>query len=51
MRNLKRREKFKVDYIFKALQYSFTRSLDINRSNRMFSSIQDFLSKTISLNP
>ena len=35
---------------FKALQYNITRSLDINSSNRMFSSIHDFLSKTRSLN-
>ena len=35
---------------FKALQYNTTRSLDINSSNRMFSSIHDFLSKTLSLN-
>ena len=34
----------------KALQYDITRSLNINSSNRMFSSIHDFLSKTLSLN-
>ena len=44
-----KRENFEVEN-FKALQYNITCSLDVNSSNRMFSSIQDFLSKTLSLN-
>ena len=47
LKDLKRREKLKT---FKAFQYNITRSLGMNSSNIMFSSIRDFLSKTLSLN-
>ena len=36
--------------IFKTLQYNVTGIFDINSSNRMFCSMHDFISKTLSLN-
>ena len=48
LKNLKEEKSSKLT-TFKALQYNITRSLDINSSNKMFSSIHNFLSKTLSL--
>ena len=35
---------------FKTLQYNITHILDINSSNKMFYSMHDFISETLSLN-